>query len=584
MRTQLYPFLPARMPRPGFGPLAALAATITILASGAASAQVINNPPRMPQSVIVFSERDFTSISGFTPNADLSVQLIRKDASGTDQVVGDAAGRTNDAGLVEVNHLGGVCWNTVTPDIVAADTVRVTYRDTAANRTLVPTLIGSGAATTTQNVTAKKAVQARDALGNPTGTVVITGRALQGDGTPSPISQIEVRILNPGFISPPGSRIGKRDIRADSAGGRIDDAAGNPIAGTSGTLAYDALNADRSNIGAFTAVFAGLNDFERQLVVEGETRVMGWQQTTAAGDRLGLTIYEVGQLGGPGFGGCPPGPNGVVASSSPNAPVHYDPTTLWNAARTSDQSFLKNVIVFPERDFVSIDGFAPDTELQVVVRRGTSGTPVVGTARGVVGRSGLFEVNHVGGVCWSGQTPNIGPDDWIDVMPVSAGGAALGQTQRVINARVTKRAYISGGGGSTSVAKILVDGSALDENGAALPLGFMEQRIINPDFVATRIGRRDIMADIKGGRVGQTVSIGTGNLLRTTGSGWQAVYTGLNATEQKVATAGESRAMAWQSTNGNGDRFGLTIYEFGQISGPGFAGCPATGSASIAIP
>ncbi len=567
--------------------MAALAATITLLAAGTASAQVISNPPQMPQGVIVFSERDFASISGFTPNADLSIQLVRKDGSGIDSVVGDAAGRTDNTGFVEVNHLGGVCWNTVTPDIVAADTVRVTYRDTTDNRASVPALIGSGAATTTQNITAKKAVEGRDALGKPDGTVVITGRALQGDGTPSLVNQIEVRILNPGFINPPGSRIGKRDIRADSAGGRIDDAAGKPIGGTSGTLAFDPLYSDRSNVGAYTAVFRGLNDFERQLVVEGETRVMGWQQTTAAGDRLGLTIYEVGQLGGPGFAGCPPGPNGVVASSSPNPPVHYDPAILWNAAKTSDQSFLKNVTVFPERDFVSIDGFAPDTELQVVVRRGTSGTPVIGTARGVVGRSGLFEVNHLGGVCWSGQTPDIGPDDWIDVMPVGSGGAALGQTQRVINAKVTKAAFISSGGGKGGgggAAGVLVNGTAVDETGAPLPLGFMEQRIINPDFISTRIGRRDISATTTGGRVGQTVAVGTGNLVRTTGSGWQAVYTGLNAAEQKVATAGESRAMAWMSTNGNGDRFGLTIYEFGQVSGPGFGGCPATGSAAIAIP
>jgi hypothetical protein len=50
--------------------------------------------------------------------------------------------------------------------------------------------------------------------------------------------------------------------------------------------------------------------------------------------------------------------------------------------------------------------------------------------------------------------------------------------------------------------------------------------------------------------------------------------------------AGQSRAIAWHSTNGNGngDRFGITIFEAGELSGPGFGGCPATGNASIAIP
>ena len=161
MRPHLYSSLSAGTLRPGSRFLAALAATVTLLASGGASAQVISNPPQLPQSVIVFPERDFASMSGFTPNADLTIQLVRKDGSGNESVVADAAGRTNDVGLVEVNHVGGVCWNTVTPDVVPADAVRVTYSDTAGNRTAVPSLIGSGAATTTQNVTAKKAIRER---------------------------------------------------------------------------------------------------------------------------------------------------------------------------------------------------------------------------------------------------------------------------------------------------------------------------------------------------------------------------------------------------------------------------------------
>ena len=41
--------------------------------------------------------------------------------------------------------------------------------------------------------------------------------------------------------------------------------------------------------------------------------------------------------------------------------------------------------------------------------------------------------------------------------------------------------------------------------------------------------------------------------------------------------------MAWFSTNANGDRFGLTISEFGEVGGPGFGGCPSAGTAAIAI-
>jgi hypothetical protein len=541
---------------------ATIAATLTLLASATASAQTIDNPPLAPMSVTVFPSRDFTSIEGFAKNADVLVQVRRSG------VVSDAVGRTDATGLLEVNHPGGVCWRSVTPDIIAGDTVRVTYRDTANNRSLVPAPVSaSGAATNTQNIMATQAFEPGD------GTVVVKGSAILPNGNRIPLARLEVRIVNPEFINPPASRIEKRDIRADSAGGRIDGP-NAPIPGTSGTLAYDSPNST-----SFTATFRGLNPEERLLAVAGQTRIMGWQQTNGAGDRLGMTIYEVDEIGGPGIGGCPSGPGGVIASTAPTPPVHYSPTVLLDAAFQGNQPSLKDVTVFPERDFISIDGFDPGTELQVVVRRGTNDKPVIGTARGIVARGGVFEINHPGGVCWTGQTPDIRAGDFVDVFRVASGSFASGQTQRVIDAKVTRAAFINANG------EVRVNGTATD-NGAALPLRFMEQRIINPDFAATRIDRRDIRADNTGGRV-ENVPGGAGNLLRTGGSTsdeWRAIYTGLNDAEKQLAVAGQSRAMAWLSTNGNGDRFGLTISEFGEVGGPGMGGCPGPGNASIAIP
>ena len=544
---------------------------MTMLAPGAAIAQTISNPPLMPQQIVVCPERDFVSATGFAPNADVQVQLRRPGGIGNR----NANGRTDENGFLEVNHPGGVCWLVETPDIVPADLVRVIYRNTTYNVQNNPTVvIGSGAATTAQNV---MATQAYDA-GN--GTVVIKGKAQLANGSRIPLNRLEVRIVNPDFIGATGSRIGRRDIRADSGGGRVDGVGGNPIPGTSGTLAYDAP-AVASTLPlpvTFTAVFSGLNVDERRLVVEGQTRAMAWQQTAPAGDRLGMTIYEAGELGGPGIGGCPPGPNGVVAPKNPTAPVPYDPAFLLDAANSVNQPSLKEVTVFPERDFISIAGFLPGTDLQVVVRRGNSSAPVVGTARGIVGTGGIFEVNHPGGVCWSGQTPNILPGDWIDVFKVMSMSFSEGQTQRVIDTRITKAAFITAAGG------VRINGIAVDAVGAPLPLRLTEQRIIQPDFKNTRIGRRDIRADVDGGRV-ENIQGATGMLLRTPGTAaeWHAIYTGLNLDEQQVAVKGQSRAMAWLSTNTNGDRYGMTIYEAGEVGGPGFSGCPATGSASIAI-
>ena len=544
--------------------LAALAATLGIALSGAAVAQVVNSPPLLPQEITVFPERDFTSISGFAPNADLLVQLIRNRVA-----VGEARGKTDATGFLEVNHPGGVCWKDVTPDIGPADVVRVTYRND------VPTAVkNSGAATATQNVRATHAYE--DANGN----MVIKGNAQQSDGRPIPLNRLEVRIINPDFKGGEGSRIGKRDIRADGAGGRIDAAASErdvrQVPGTSGFLRYDS-----ESVTTFTAIFTGLTPQERLLVVEGQTRAMAWQRTTTAGDRLGMTIYEVGQLGGPGMGGCPFGPTGAVLAKPPTPPVFYQPATLLDASNSDHQGLLKDVTVFPERDFLSIAGFPEGTNLQVVVRRGNSSMPVVGTAYGTVGRGGIFEVNHPGGVCWSGQTPDILAGDMVDVFQVMRGRFYAGQTQRVIDTRVTVPAFDSG------TSEVRVHGTAVDASGAPLSLDLMEQRIINPDFKDTRIGRRDIRADTTGGRV-ENIPFATGMLLRTGDSnarnGWRAVYTRLDGIERSIAVAGQSRAMAWLSTNGSGDRFGMTIFEAGAVGGPGMSGCPVAGTTSIAIP
>lgn len=543
--------------------LALVSTAMMTFAPGMASAQIVTTPPQLPMDITVFPERDFVSVAGFAPNADVVIQVRRSG------LVGEAFGRTNALGAIEVNHPGGVCWKNVTPDIVPADIIRVTYRDTNNNRALKPIPVkDSGAALNTQNV---KATQAFD---NNDGTVVVKGSAVLPGGGRVPLNRLEVRIVNPELIDPGKSAITKRDIRADSLGGRIDG-----IPGATGTLAYDATTGTE-----FTAVFRGLNDYERLLAVQGQTRVMGWQQTTPAGDRLGMTIYEVGEIGGPGMGGCPPGANPAATPPAPTAPkppvAGYNLNGLLDAGVQSNQHALKDVTVFPERDFVSIAGFIEGTELQVVVRRGTGDKPVIGTARGFVGRSGVFEVNHPGGVCWSGQTPDIRPGDMVDVVVVYQTQFSSGQTQQVIDARVDKPAAFINANGD-----IRVNGTAF-KDGLPLPLQFMEQRIINPDFAKTRIGRRDIRADTSGGRI-DNVPGGGGNLLRTgddTSIEWRAIYKGLNEEEKQIAIAGQSRAMAWLSTNGNGDRFGLTISEFGELGGPGMGGCPSTGSESIAIP
>ncbi len=72
----------------------------------------------------------------------------------------------------------------------------------------------------------------------------------------------------------------------------------------------------------WTATYTGLNDTEIDLALAGQMRVLGWQAQTPAGDRRGITIYEFGEVGGPGLGGCPQGPE----ATAPNAPRNVSAT------------------------------------------------------------------------------------------------------------------------------------------------------------------------------------------------------------------------------------------------------------------
>ena len=330
---------------------------------------------------------------------------------------------------------------------------------------------------------------------------------------------------------------------------------------------------------------------------------MSWMDATPAGDRLGLTIFEADEVNGPGFGGCPAGPGGPVSPEDPAAPLLYDndpadddpanPTfqtydasqLLDPADPATDLTQLHEVVVFPERDFVSAAGYATGQNLEVVVRR--PGTGIIGSARGVAGRDGVFEVNHPGGANWTGQTPNIRPGDIVDLVqfndpdPATLGDEAVtgGETQRTIN--VTANAASINAAGN-----VQINGRAINPDGTRIPLDRLEQRIIQPEFRGTagsRISRRDIRADNAGGRV-EGIANAQGNLTYpNASSNWRAVYTGLNATERGLALEGQTRVLSWLAADADDERFGITIFEVGEAGGPGMGGAPPAGDESLPV-
>ena len=92
---------------------------------------------------------------------------------------------------------------------------------------------------------------------------------------------------------------------------------------------------------------------------------------------------------------------GVVAASM----------SIMQPASAAVPTFPDNVVVFPDRDFVSVEGYeryAGEIALVEVKRGGT----VMGSARvEVSGTDVAFEINHPGGACWgAGTSLQVTPD------------------------------------------------------------------------------------------------------------------------------------------------------------------------------
>ncbi len=229
-----------------------------------------------------------------------------------------------------------------------------------------------------------------------------------------------------------------------------------------------------------------------------------------------------------------------------------------------------NILVFPDRDFVTVEGFA-DHQGQEALLEITRGNRVIGSAKATVsGGDVAFEVNHPGGACWGAGTslqvtPDILPGD---KATISFAGKAAGDTT-VQNAFVEHLAY-------DGAQTVTVTGTAqLD---AGVDPGNIEQRVVNPDLVPL-IGKRDIRA-VPGGVVAspKTGPAGgyTSNLEVDASGHFTATYVFDTASvAELVSTGGGERFLSWQVTDAAANRQGVTIAELGEPGGPGMGGCPA---------
>jgi hypothetical protein len=225
-----------------------------------------------------------------------------------------------------------------------------------------------------------------------------------------------------------------------------------------------------------------------------------------------------------------------------------------------------NIVVFPDRDFLSLEGYqdyVDKTARIEVIRNGQ----VVGSAVGKIAEGDpALEINHPGGICWGAGTDlKVTPDIIAgDKVTLKIDGTDIDDDTIVQKAAVDTDTTLD-----ETTRTLLVKGYIADGVNQAQ----VEQRIVNPDLVDL-IGRRDVRAlpgDVvpsdKGG-YSSGLSIGGGKFTAT------YVFDTLEAARTAAGGGGE-RFMAWQAEGADAARQGLTIAEYGELGGPGMGGCPA---------
>jgi uncharacterized repeat protein (TIGR01451 family) len=189
----------------------------------------------------------------------------------------------------------------------------------------------------------------------------------------------------------------------------------------------------------------------------------------------------------------------------------------------------RNITVFPARDFVSTEFFpANDGPYTVEVWRNVGGnlvriaqsTPVTPDP------AGLMEVNHPGGGCWVGVTPDITGGDIVRVVD----GIGLAEQTHTADVTTGPLTVIGPAPGLPGRTRVEVRGRAADATGAQLPIDTIEHRFVSGTLFSN--GRRTLRAPGDG-----TISYDS-----PTSTSWTAVYD-LAPSDLTNATQNESRIM-----------------------------------------
>ncbi|QIN77195.1 hypothetical protein GBA65_00215 [Rubrobacter marinus] len=268
------------------------AATLAPQVRAQTAPEVSGEPLPLDKNITIFPKRDMVTVdeAAFFANKDLTVNVIRDGV-----VIGTTSGTADATGFFEINHPGGVCWTGTTPNIIAGDEIEVLDANSEEP---------DGARIPVRNVEVTQ--PATENPDNPR-QLTMKGKAQEADGSAVPVDEIEARIIQPDLVE----LIGKRDVRAPGTNGE----------GTTynGTFTYADGDDDPTTFTA-TYTFTGPNDVAAvDSAVAGQSRVLGWKTDPVTTERTGITIYEHGEIDGPGFSGCPQSANYAVTDAGRKA-------------------------------------------------------------------------------------------------------------------------------------------------------------------------------------------------------------------------------------------------------------------------
>jgi len=242
------------------------------------------------------------------------------------------------------------------------------------------------------------------------------------------------------------------------------------------------------------------------------------------------------------------------------------------AAVSNPPAHGHSIIVFPQRDFVSADGYADGDLVVVYVIEPDGTTWSTDPANPISPQGGIVEVNHPGGACWFGTTPDIRPGDIVQIDVVDGPNTGIADATTVMN--ITAKRPVQ-----TAPDTVVVHGTAQDSftavPGNPLPIAEIEHRIVAPGNLFDLNGRRTLRATSVAGSDGTLAYDAPGSI------NWTATYSGLSPADVTLALGAESRGM-WLG-RAVAPALETTVYEIGALTVGGPA-APCTAPLEVRPP